>query len=163
MGVTPLMLGSLDKFAKAWSHHWTSPVEWDPKKRILVYNNNSKNLVPWAVALFLLSFPLMFLIFLLSAAPLAGLNKLPVMDYTINLVWLGLYATFCIGETATLLLGKDAVHSINSLLFLHKSWTKGRQRKLHMKKSSDVNYKKLKYLQDALNPEPRMQTLWESS
>lgn len=122
MGVTPLMLESLDKFAKAWRFLWTCPVEWDVKKGILIYTGISKKLVPWAVALYIFSFPLMFLVFLFVIAPIAGLNRLPFMDYVVHVVWLLLYCAFCVGETAMLILGKDGVPAINALMWVHRKW-----------------------------------------
>lgn len=124
MGVTPLMWESLNK-SKYYKNIWTFPVEWDIKRRNLKYNGISKKLVPWAVSLYLISFPMVWFMFLLFIAPLAGLNKLPLMEYIVNLVWLILSTTLLVGESGALLFGNDAVQVFNCLASLHESWKKG--------------------------------------
>lgn len=126
MGVTPLMLESLDKFAETWHFLWTCPVEWDVKKGFFVYNGISKKLVPWAIALYLISFPLMFLVFLFVFAAIAGFNRLPFINYVINMCWLVCYAALCVGEVATLLLGREGVPAMNALMCLHRKWAKSK-------------------------------------
>lgn len=101
---------------------------WDPKKKILVYNGVSRKLVPWAGGLYLFGLPYAFVIFLLVLAPLAGRNKLPIIDYIINLVWLILNFVYLVGESFCLIYGKDFAHSFNLLVAVGKAWDKG---KLH--------------------------------
>lgn len=122
MGVTPLMWKSLNRFGQLWNHFWTSPLQWDPQKGILVYTGISRRLVPWATALYLLSFPLVFIVFLLAAAPIAGPNRLPCTDYIVNLTWLSICYSFLAGETFGLILGQKFALATNSLAALHKKW-----------------------------------------
>lgn len=126
MSVTELMWKSLDNYSKSWSYLWTSPIEWDHKKKILVYNGVSLKLIPWAIALYLISSPLLIILVLLVLSPLLGYNNILLPDYIIAFHFCSLAIIFYVGETFQLLLGKDTVHAANSLISLYTSWTKSK-------------------------------------
>lgn len=123
---TPPLWKTLDKFAQSWNHRWTSPIQWDPKKRILVYNLFSKKLHPWAIRLYLLSFPFTLVILIFAIAPIFGPNKLPFRNYMVILICLTLMIAMLVGETAFLIYAEDYAHAVNCLVHFIKALTKGK-------------------------------------
>lgn len=127
MTLTPLMLKALDKLPKYWDYLWTHPVEWDAKQWKFIYTPISRKLLPWAIALYLISFPVYFLLLLMASAPMITSNKLPLKDYMIILLFFGLVSTLIAIETCFLLFAKSPTHTANCVLHLYRSWEKSKE------------------------------------
>lgn len=126
MGVTPLMWKALDRNTASWTCLCVPPLSWNIKKRNLVYTPFSAKLIPWAIIYYFLVLPGILVMLAFAIAPIAGLNKLPLSDYIVNLVWLSTFSSCLFGETLSLTLGRDMAQGANCLISLYNGFQKSK-------------------------------------
>ncbi len=127
--VTPLMWKSQDTFEKSLGYLWTNPLQWDPYKKLLIYNKLSRKLVPYffliPTSFFLVTISLLFL--LLSG--LFGVVELSIDSIIITICFL-LYMIFGLAMEATFLAyGQECAIAFNFLNILEKSLQTAEPRK----------------------------------
>jgi hypothetical protein len=119
--VTPLMWKSLDTFTSCFGYLWSNPIEWNPSKKILVYNPPSKKLGSYYFSVFfclplytICSFGLLFSVFF-------RVVELSMISIFVTLFFLLLIMIGIGFEACFLAYGKEYVTAFNALLILEKS------------------------------------------
>lgn len=124
MAITPRVWKSLDTSAQGFRYLWTSPCEWNPKRKKPVYTPISKKLIPWAVSNYVVSMTTLTFCFALLFLKLFGKTNLSFIQIMMNLIFSVLFSLQISTETAMLLYGEDVVIGINVVMKLAKQLEK---------------------------------------
>ncbi|OXA40126.1 hypothetical protein Fcan01_25201 [Folsomia candida] len=88
MIITPLMWKSLDRFSHYFNHFWKNPIEWDVKRKMLVFTPISRKLKIWMVSI-VLTIILNATSLLMLMPEILGFTDVHFANVVLYLVWLG--------------------------------------------------------------------------